>query len=276
MAARLGKRISFLDSLSARLGWTKLAVILTGVSITYLAFHINFSGAGWTMFAIFLAGYSFLARRHSRIDDSIKRHTILRRIKATHAARLKLDWSVLTPPIDTDMPPGHPFASDLNLTGKRSLHRLIDTSITLGGGERLRSWLLQQVPDIPAALERAECVKEMKPMFRFRDRLALTAALVSRKPHERWELEGLLGWLDRHTNRKRIKPLLIFLGALSFLNITLLVLFLAGILPAFWIPIFIAYFSIYMFRVREFKDLFEESYYLNSILTPVPGDHGFP
>ncbi len=263
--ARLERRINRLDAISRRLGWIKLVTVISGAALSYLAFQSG-NAMGWIVLALSVAVYIYCARRHKRTDESRQRHELLRAIKANTAARMTLDWSAFPPPAQFSPEPGHPFRIDLDLTGDRSLHHLIDAAVTLGGSERLKSWLLETEP-VPARIAaRQKMVLELKPMVRFRERLALAAARAARKIHERWELEGLLSWLETHTHRARLKPVLLFLGILSGLNLTLLFLHLYFSFPGVWIVTFVVYFGLYMFRVREFRGLFEDAYYLDSML----------
>ncbi len=61
---------------------------------------------------------------------------------------MDLDWkkipgSILQLPL-SDLP----FEKDLDITGRRSIHQLIDISISREGSQRLANWLLQKVPDL--------------------------------------------------------------------------------------------------------------------------------
>ncbi len=56
-----------------------------------------------------------------------------------------------------------PFEKDLDITGRRSIHQLIDISISREGSRRLATWLLQKTPDLTGILKRQRVVQELVP-----------------------------------------------------------------------------------------------------------------
>ena len=75
-------------------------------------------------------------------------------IKKSQIARMELDWekipqSILQSPL-SDLS----FEKDLDITGRRSIHQLIDISISREGSRRLATWLLQKTPDLTGILQR--------------------------------------------------------------------------------------------------------------------------
>ena len=117
--------------------------------------------------------------------------------------------------------PEHPFDTDLDLTGERSIHQLVNSAVSRGGSRRLADWLLERRVDPSSVLERQMLVKELKPLFGFRNRLGLNSVLVSENPDERWDGEKVITWLESHTDEKSLLPILITLGLLSVINIAL-------------------------------------------------------
>src|SRR2546427_656429 len=80
-----------------------------------------------------LLAFSIVAYFHRKVERSITRHKIWQQIKATHVARIKLDWANI-PSISSKSPvTDHPFETDLDITGERSLHQLITTAISYEG-----------------------------------------------------------------------------------------------------------------------------------------------
>ena len=74
-----------------------------------------------------------------------------------------MDWSALPPARVTGPRAGHPFEGDLDLVGERSLHRLMDTTVSEGGSVRLRDWLGATTPDLADIRRRQALVAELVP-----------------------------------------------------------------------------------------------------------------
>lgn len=263
---RMKQRIRALDQISRRYAWTRLGLVLLGALLTFLAFQTLSTAWGWATISLFTLVFFIIAHYHRRVDASVRQHKIWRHIKATHVARMTLDWEYLPQP-STPLPdPEHPFENDLNLTGERSLHHLLDTSISLGGSKRLRSWLLQTFPDLQTTQQRQALVKELATLSTFRDRLTLHGALAVGNPDTSWDGERLEQWLNQHSASSSLKPLLILLGCLAVLNLVLFLAYLLTPLPALWAVSFMAYVSLYLFKYRHVAHLFEEAYHLEKTL----------
>ncbi|MGZ3610696.1 MAG: hypothetical protein ACXVBU_11605, partial [Ktedonobacteraceae bacterium] len=145
---RLQKRIAILDHKSNRIGWARVAIFFIGALLSLLAYFL----AGWWLLLIVatvtMIIFSIVAYFHGRINRSITRHKIWIQIKSTHIARVNLDWDGIPPEPFTAPPANHPFATDLDITGKHSLHRLINTTVLSEGSQRLQEWLLNTTPDL--------------------------------------------------------------------------------------------------------------------------------
>ena len=259
---RLERRLVRLSTLSRKYSWVRLAIVLMGAALAIVAFRYNHGGWAWSTLFISLVLFIGAVVLHNRVIKSIERHKIWRRIKTTHIARMTLDWSAIPSIAEYSPRPDHPFEIDLDLTGPRSLFHLLDTAITHEGSERLRSWLLEHVPDPYHVYERQHLVRELVPLSSFRDRLMLNGTLVSGTHENRWEGDILLRWLDRHTSTHSIRRLLILLSLLAVTNITLTVLWIVELLPALWIFTLVLYIWIYLLRNKAFHHLFTEAEYL--------------
>ena len=108
---------------------------------------------GWLIALATLVVFLIIARFHERVESARKRTLLLRTLYARHIARIDLDWSGLmedASPVVSD----HPFASDLDILGPRSLLGLMSTAGTRGGHDRLRDWLLTTEADFESASTR--------------------------------------------------------------------------------------------------------------------------
>ena len=106
------------------------------------------------------------------------RHRLWLGIKRTQVARARLNWADLPPPA---VGHGRSMELDLDLTGEFSLHRLINTAVSINGGLRLVDWLSTTVPDPEHIAHRQALVKELAPLSLFRDRLSLSALLAAQE-----------------------------------------------------------------------------------------------
>src|SRR5215212_5624916 len=161
--ARLRRRGEFLNAISRKC-WTARRIIFVCSVLVALAF-CNFVGStpAWFVAALLAILFSIVTIFHTRVRDSITRNSLLIEIKQVQIARINLDWERI-PAADLSQPPvaGHPFESDLDITGERSLHRLIDCAVTKEGSDRLKSWLLNPRPDARSMAHRQKLVRELK------------------------------------------------------------------------------------------------------------------
>jgi hypothetical protein len=99
-------------------------------------------------------------------------------------------------------------------------------------------------------------------MSRFRDKLLLNLAVVTREP-----LQGkrFLAWLHRETPRSP-RWLLPLFWALAALTITLFVLNSADILPRYWLMTLFIYAGLYLMNAERIKEIFEEAIFLDEEL----------
>jgi len=268
MIARLRRRASWLESISNRY-WTAKRIIFICGALLSLSF-CKYSGAtaGWLLAALFLIVFGVVAVYHRRVRDSSNANSLLLNIKQVQIARINLDWEKFDRPRQSAAPSaantGHPFESDIDITGARSLHRLIDTAITKGGSDRLRSWLLNATPEPVTINLRQSLVRELADHSLFRDKLQLLSALASQeaksdnKPRHvdsgsvvsaQWDSQKLVGWISHGQKKDSLNSTLALLTILAGVNITLLVLALLGVLPHVWPLVFIMYFA--MMNARQ-------------------------
>jgi hypothetical protein len=259
---RLQKRIALLDHKSNRIGWIRVAIFFIGALLSLLAFFL----AGWWLLLISavvtLTIFSIVAYFHGRINRSITRHKIWLQIKSTHIARINLDWDSIPPEPFTDPPANHPFASDLDITGKHSLHRLINTAVLSEGSQRLQEWLLNTTPDIEVIRQRQALIQELTPLTIFRDKLLMKSLLSSKNMSRTWEQKNVLNWLNEQPATRSLLPLLFVSLTLSVLTITLFILNMFQLIPQYWIIMLLITILFLFVTKNQRGDLFEDAYQL--------------
>ncbi len=215
----------------------------------------------------FLTLFIIVARYHSKLEDRMQRLRLWRRIKATHLARLRLDWTGI-PARVTPSREHHPYAVDLDLVGSHSLLALLDTTNSSNGRERLADWLLNQPPDSIHWERRQTLIKELARLPLFRDRLALEASLLG-------EAE-----LDGHRIHSALAPPVGFPLLIPLLLIqalpaatTLGLAFASAIdgLREYWILSFTLYAAIYLLTSGHVEPVFGRALSLHGQLEKLGG-----
>src|SRR5579859_6821539 len=145
--SRLQRRINILDQRSTRYSWVRLAIFFLGLALSVVTFGLLGWWLGLLMALLTLTAFAIVAHFHGKIDRSLARHTLWSHIKATHIARMQLDWHNI-PTLSTsnhdsseEALSNHPFAFDLDIIGSHSLHRLLNTAFSRDGAQRLLNWL---------------------------------------------------------------------------------------------------------------------------------------
>lgn len=275
--ARLRRRADALEAVSRKYWNARRIIFIAGVLLA-LAF-CNFAGsrAGWIFAAILVAGFSIVTFFHTRVRDSLTRNSLLIDIKQVQQARILLDWDRIPPTDPLVHPlPGHPFETDLDITGERSLHRLLDCAVTKEGSERLRSWLLSARPSSEIIEHRQALVRELKSHSIFRDKLQLLSAVARLsssplRPRSRtsnlWDSRILVNWLERSERKPSLLPTVIVLFALAALHITCIVLAAFEVIPHIWPITSLIYFGAMILMQGKVAGAFGELQDLEKTLT---------
>ena len=148
---RVERRLGKLQELDQSNKFRTLIVIAGGIFLTV----VGLATVHWLGFVFLLAtcvGFYLLARFQPNVQQSVLRYQVWLRLLNAQVARLHLDWAGLpaVPPRDEaeDMELSHPYDLDLDISGDRSLHRLLNTGVSQEGTLRLRDWLLELDPNL--------------------------------------------------------------------------------------------------------------------------------
>ncbi|MFL5628130.1 MAG: MutS family DNA mismatch repair protein [Ktedonobacteraceae bacterium] len=263
--ARLHRRLAILNQRSNTYSWIRLAIFMGGIAISVITYFLFKSWWFVIPGILFLVLFNIVAYYQRQIDRSITRHNIWVRIKSTQIARIQLDWSNIPPAYASTASADHPFASDLDIIGERSLHQLINTAISYEGCQRVRNWLLQTTADPNSIQSRQALVQELASLTRFRDKLSMKSMLASNRVNEHMEGKRLLAWLGQQAaaDSTKLRTTLITSLILSIITITLLLLNLFALLPPqYWILALLASIGWLYARKNERGDLFEDAFFI--------------
>lgn len=253
IARRATRRLEPLRATSQRAALLRLAIILVGV-FAALGAAVFFNGTlAWMILAGTLLVFSGVVYYHRRLDGWIETLTLWRAIKLDQLARRQLAWDELPPPRPVELPT-QALARDLDLTGYRSLHHLLDTTISRHGTQRLAEWLTHGRPDAAVIAARQKLVRELTPRARLRERFQLTYRRVMKR-----ELEGdnLLEWLKLEFPTARLRWTLPVACLLVALDAVLFGLWNAGILPPLWLGSLAAYAAFYFWNQSTLETVLE-------------------
>lgn len=264
---RLERSIGLLEGKERRFFWIRLAALFLGAAAILLGFGWGPNWLGPDLTLACLGGFAFIVYCHRKVDASIVRFKIAQKLTSQQIARMKLDWEGIPRPPAAARAEDHPFEKDLNMTGARSIHQLIDSAFSRGGSDRLRDWLLASSLEPQQIRQRQAIIAEMVPLSGFRSKLALSSALVSMDPRDRWDGERLLVWLEARTTENSLRTSVIGLTFLGIANLALFLLNMLALLPPIWIFLLIAYAVFYYYKHQAHGDLFEEAYYLSETLS---------
>jgi hypothetical protein len=270
--ARLRRRADRLNEISGKYWTWRRIIFICGVLLA-LAF-CNFAGnaVAWLVASLLAILFFVVTVFHNRVRNSLTRNSLLAEIKEVQIARIQLDWDHIPPGDPASSPiPGHPFETDLDITGERSLHRLIDCAVTKEGSERLKSWLLNARPDAELIEHRQDLISELKGHSVFRDKLQLLSAVALRDTGRRgttlWNSRILVDWLERGEQKGSLLPLVIGLTILSALNIACIVLAGFEVIPQIWPITFLLYVGAMMLMQWRIATAWSELHDLEKALT---------
>lgn len=273
--ARLDGRLAALRRTSDALARWRLGSFLAAVGLSAYSL-LTWGIWAWVgVTAVAILPFILFVRAHRSIEEAVGRHDIWRRIKQTHVARMSLDWSQIPAASPVSPRLDHPFALDLDLVGDHSLLQLLDTAVSLEGSQRLSGWLLDTNPQLIHIAARQPLVAELAAMPRFRDKLALYATLATADDGEKWPGQRILAWLESRAEARSVRPALWVLSGLAVVNLGLLALNLAGVLPVLWPYSWLVYALIYAARSRDIPAVFEDAYFLEKNLRRLGTVFGF-
>ncbi|MFQ3566910.1 MAG: hypothetical protein SNJ59_07905 [Aggregatilineales bacterium] len=269
---RLERRIAHLRVRSDRLMGLRLLTFFAAATLLLFAVGLGHALL-WLLFAAAVAVFVGSVSQHRRIERASARHKALSQLVADQRARMNLDWAALRPALEIGVVPSHPYQIDLDITGERSLHHLLDVAVSAEGSERLCAWLLSPLTDTDALAKRTSIIQELIPRAIFRNRLIVNAALASCGGNARWRTRHLLDWAK--PPERSLGQFALLLVVLAFVNALLFIGAALELLAPFWIVTFIVYIALIGSRYRETSALFAEALALGATLEGLRAGFGW-
>lgn len=252
---RLQRKIQALQIISQRFSIYRMVIFAIGVLVTWLASSLLGSTAAWLIFGIAVGVFSGVVWKHHNLEKWIHMFQTWHQLYLQQLARSELNWDHLPYRSLPETRIRTPLDIDLDLTGPRSLHHLIDQSISDKGSMQLADWLCHPEPDIEKIHNRQTWVKELTNCYRFGMRLQLIFRLASK---EKIRGDQILSWLRTEVPYQRLRwslPIATVLALLTF------GLFLGNAIinwPPYWIISALVYLSFYNFTGRENAEILDQ------------------
>lgn len=254
LIGRIDRLIGQGVTISARFTTWRFVIFVTGLVCIITLYRSGWYHTGNATLAGFIGLFLAVAAYHNKLEGAIQKLRRRKQIKATHLARLKLDWANI-PLRQWEAPPSHLSAKDLDLVGPHSLLHLLDTTISDHGRTRLTSWLLDQPPASETWVRRQRVVRDLATRSLFRDRLALLAQLAGDEEINGRRLEAAL---LHPVGFRQLNVILAIQTGLACSTILLGTGALFGWIPGYWMFSFGAYVVIY-FLTEQGEELLEHA-----------------
>ena len=228
---RKGRRVSLALSRS------RMGLVLVGILVCVALYKLGWFVTGNWILLGFLLCFLGVAAIHNRLERQLRRLGMWIDIQESNLARLRVDWEGM-PETTLSLSSEHPYATDLDLLGKYSLLRLLDTTVTRDGQALLVAWMTRQHPfSLDQWESRQKLVRDLTPLRGLRDRIRLVAHCLSPNPIKTDRLESLL---ENPGSVAHLGPLLLVASTLAGVNIVLFIFWLLGG-PGYWIVSFLVY-----------------------------------
>lgn len=186
---RLDRQIAMMQAQDKRLSKYRIRTFIVGLALIFLPMPT----IKWVLACGVGILFVYWVVRHHQLHLRMKCYRIWRHIKKTNLARVKVKWIDIPTASVLETKDGGVLEKDLNLVGERSIHHLIDISISELGSRRLAAWLTCREPDIDTSRRRQGMVRELAELSHFRERLLLNFHLVSKN---RMDSEKMTQWLN--------------------------------------------------------------------------------
>lgn len=243
------------------LGWLRLVVLVLAAVITFYLFNYSLL-SGWLAVVIGIAFFLAVVSIDTNNNKKIAHFILLVRINDEEIESLNGNFTTKYDGLELQ-PALHDYAYDLDVFGKSSLYQLINRGNTEQGRQLLASNFLTSLP-VEEILERQEAIKELAPLFEWRQQLQAYSLQTpvtnaTQKKTEHWLQED-----EKYFMADRWK---IIVWIYSFITVTSAIAAALGYLSS---AIFLLLFVFYFFISGSFsKKAIPAHHYLDSIVKEI-------
>ncbi len=173
-----GSRLKSYARLNNRFSAVRLGVFVAGLTATIYSFTES-NTIGWIVLLVFLSILGIVVHLHNKHIEGIRRLSFYRKIQEEDLARLEIDWEKLPGFYSEESDGLDDIERDLDLYGNRSLHCIIDNTVSIEGSTLLRKSLHGSFPGLDELNSKQALVRELSVMRRMRKRFLLRARMSS-------------------------------------------------------------------------------------------------
>ena len=236
----------------------RMGLVLLGILVCAALYELGWFVTGnWALLG-FLLCFLGVAHVHNRLESRLHRLGVWIEIQENNLARLRVDWKGI-PETTMSLPSDHPYGADLDLVGRYSLFRLLDTTVSREGQTRLMAWVAYQ-HDPSLSFDqwesRRKLVQALTSLPGLRNRIRLVAKCMSPQPINADRLWSLL---ENSLSVAQLGPLLLVASALAGLNIVLFGFWVVGGGPGYWIVSFLCYAFLMLVTGGRLSHVFERT-----------------
>lgn len=256
---RLARRTQRMQFQNEKLSNARLIVFLVAIGLLLLPS----TTIKWVFLFLIVVLFFYLVIRHHFLDQRMKRYQILHHIKETNLARATVQWEAIPSPVIIEEGAYGDVGKALNLIGEKSLHHLMDISISDRGSRRLAQWLTTADPETVTTMDRQRIVEALAAQPRFRERLLLEFYQISKK---KLDSKRLVEWLSIPMPERHLA---IAMGVSVILIIFSMALFGAGRvypLANLWLIPYALYGILFLSRISLLAPLLDAAQHLDDEL----------
>lgn len=254
------------QKISSKIGWIRFYTFAAGLVIFLSLFFMSLKTESIFVLILFSILFVIVSSRQNSVLKLIKKYKIWMEIKQKHLARATLNWDEIPSGKILENSETSPLEMDLDLTGDRSLHRLMDLSKSAGGSLELKKFFTEHNIDRDEILQRQNIVKELVSLSHFRERFLLESYLSTKKEIN---AGSLIDWLEKSNKSGIIKKHLSVLYILCFINLLFIALAIVNIAGGVWGITTFIYIGYYLFNYKSINTLSVETDLLNDELKKV-------
>ena len=253
---------------STLIGWLRVVVFFLGVFTFFILYFLSLKIIAFVCLFIFLIPFIFISVLQSKILKSIKKFEVWIKINKTNLSRSKLDWLNIPPHKIFNQAEPSQIEVDLDLTGNRSLHQLMDVSKSMEGSLLLRKLLIDMPVSRNEIIKRQNIVKEINSLSHFRNRFQLIGELSSKKE---LDTNTLVKWLSVQNKTSLLKNRFYLLWLICLINLLFVGLAVTGIVSTLYVITLFLYVSAYYLNYKHIGSLSLDLDIINDELKKIIG-----